>query len=139
VDEDDDSSGLYDWAAEGDEGFGGTYLPISRDLLMDLIELLQEQLARFEPPSRRAPGAYASYRVMAGTSQALARLLALCAKSEEHGGARVLLNIVESFLNDPAAAEHLHALPPARGERAELIDALLLLAHKRHRPLSSLR
>jgi hypothetical protein len=143
VDEDDDSRGLYDWGQEEDEGLYGTYLPISGDLLRDLIDLLLEQLARFEPPSRRAPGAYASYRVMAGTSQALARLLALRAKSEEHGGARVILTIVESFLDDPAAIEDLQAQPRPRGhraeQRAELIAALLAPAQKRHRPLYPVR
>jgi hypothetical protein len=48
-------------------------------LVLDLIELLQEHVERFEQPQGTASSvdAHASYRLMAGTSHALARLLAL--------------------------------------------------------------
>jgi hypothetical protein len=131
MDTDEDVAGLYAWAEDVDP-WANTYLPISKDLVLDLIELLQEHVARFEQPQGTASDAHASYRLMAGTSYALARLLALRAKDERHGGVVELLEMVQHFLHDPAAAEHLHALPRSRGERADVIEALLALVHKDH-------
>jgi hypothetical protein len=42
-----------------------------------------------------------------------------------------LLDMVERFLDLPSAAEHLDAMVGSPGNRADLIEALLSLAHKR--------
>jgi hypothetical protein len=112
------------------------YLPITTDLVRDLIELLQEHLARLNQPQGTSSEAYAYDRLMAGTSCALTRLLAVRAQSEWHGGASELLHMVEHFLDNPSAAEHLDAMARGPGDRADVIDALLSLAHKRqeHQP-----
>jgi hypothetical protein len=68
------------WADDGSSP--QTYLPISTDLVLDLIELLEEHLARLERPGGSASGPYATYRLVAGTSYALARLLALRPQTE---------------------------------------------------------
>jgi hypothetical protein len=93
---------------------------------------LQEHVARFEQSQGTPTDAHVSYRLMAGTSYALARLLALRAKSERHGGVVELLEMVQHFLADPSAAEHLQALPRSRGDRADVVEALLALVHKEH-------
>jgi hypothetical protein len=126
--DDDNVDPLYAWAEDVDS-WRAAYLPISTDLVLDLIELLQEHLARFEQPQGTPSEVHAAYRLMAGTSYALARLLALRAKSERHGSALELLQMVQHFLHDPAAAEHLHTLPRSRRDR-DLVDALLALVHK---------
>ena len=131
MDTDEVVGGLYSWAEDVDP-WADTYLPISKDLVLDLIELLQEHVARFEQSQGTPTEAHASYRLMAGTSYALARLLALRAKSERHGGVVELLEMVQHFLDDPSAAEHLQALPRSRGDRVDVVEALLALVHKEH-------
>jgi hypothetical protein len=83
IDTDEDEGYLYEWTEEQDSG---PHLPISKDLVLDLIELLQEHAVRFERRGSSAADAYAAARLMGGTSYALARLLALLAKSERKGG-----------------------------------------------------
>jgi hypothetical protein len=131
--DDEDLRGRYNGVDNGSAP--QPYLPISKNLVLDLIALLQEHLARLERPGGRASGAYATYRLMAGTSYALACLLALRATSARHSGTLELMRMVQHFLDDPSAAEHLHALPRHR-DLADLVEALLILADKKHQPPS---
>ena len=71
--DDDDISGLYDWVAEGDEGFGGTYLPISQSGMWVML-CREKESHQSTAPTACAPAHAAVGRRAAGAGRAKRRV-----------------------------------------------------------------